>query len=39
MDIRHFYTKIKNQSGRTMTEIIGDIAIIGGLSLSGLLGF
>lgn len=39
MDIRHFYTKIKNQSGRTMTEIIGVIAIIGVLSLTGLLGF
>ena len=32
-------TKLKSQSGRTMTEILGVIAIIGVLSLTGLLGF
>ncbi len=32
-------TKLENQSGRTMTEILGVIAIIGVLSLTGLLGF
>lgn len=39
MDIRQLYTKIKSQSGRTMTEIIGVIAVIGVLSLAGLYGY
>lgn len=39
MSLGKIFTKIKSQSGRTMTEILGVIAIIGVLSLTGLLGY
>ena len=39
MSFEKIHTKMKSQSGRTMTEMIGIIAIIGVLSLTGLLGY
>lgn len=39
MSFENIFKKMKSQSGRTMTEMIGIIAIIGVLSLTGLLGY
>lgn len=39
MDIRKISKKLLNQTGRTMTEIIGVIAIIGVLSITGLYAY